>query len=50
MPLSGIPVSLLHDCKWAQGQLLFNANKIESASCDSEKCGQGDSLFGAMKC
>ncbi len=38
MLLSGIPVSLLHECKWARGQLLFNANEIESAYCDAENC------------
>jgi hypothetical protein len=38
IPLSGITVSLLHECKWDRGQLLLNANEIESAFCDAENC------------
>ncbi len=49
MPLSGITVSLLHECKWDQGKLLFNADKIESASCNAENCWWEDSLLCVMK-
>jgi hypothetical protein len=38
MPLRGILLSLLHECKWARGQLSFKAKEIECASCDAENC------------
>jgi hypothetical protein len=38
MPLRGILVSILHECKWARGQLSFKAKEIECASCDAENC------------
>ena len=48
MPLRGILLSLLHECKWAQGQLSFKAKEIECASCDAENCWQGDHLLCVM--
>ncbi len=49
MPLSGITVALFPVWKWDGGQVLFNAEEIQSASYNAENCSRGDALLCLMK-